>query len=65
MTISTIVPNKNMTKIYYFICYKYQDKISYERIIIYLKDNFKFQSKIVHIDYEYSLHSIFDNKKNL
>ncbi len=41
----------------------YKDKISYERIITYLKDNFKFFQKIVHNDYKYSLYSIFDNKK--
>ena len=63
MTISTILPNKNMTKICCFVCYKYQDKVSYERIITYLKENFHFLPKVVHTDYEYALYSVFDNKK--
>ncbi len=39
-------------KIYCFILYKYNDAISFERIFIYLKDNYKFLPNFVHTDYK-------------
>ena len=44
---------------FFFVLYKYQDNINYERIILYLKDNFNFNPKIVHTDYKKALYSIF------
>ena len=47
-----------------FVFYKYQDKISYEWIFRFLKENNNFEPTIVHTDYEYVLYSVFD-KSNL
>ena len=63
MTISTII-NSNI-KIYCFILYKFQDKINYQRIFSYLKENFNFVPNIVHTDYERPLYLTFMNKKIL
>jgi hypothetical protein len=61
MTISSIIDSN--IKIYCFILYKFQDKINYERIFTYLKENFNFIPKIVHIDYEKPLYMTFKNQK--
>ena len=61
MTISYIIDSN--IKIYYFILYKFQDKINYERIFTYLKENFNFIPNIVHIDYEKPLYMTFKNQK--
>ena len=55
MTITCINKKTNSTKICCFIAFKYQDVESYIRIFEYLKNNFNFSPKIVHIDYEHSL----------
>ena len=55
MTITCINKKTNSTKICCFIAFKYQDVESYIRIFEYLKNNFNFSPKIVHIDYEQSL----------
>ena len=61
MAISAII-NSNI-KIYCFILYKFQDKINYQRIFTYLKENFNFIPNIVHTDYERPLYLTFMNKK--
>ena len=61
LTITTLLP-ENTTKICCFIIYKYQDKESYERILLFLKNNYNFNPQIIHTDYEYSLYSAFANK---
>ena len=55
MTISIL--NENKVNISCFILLKYQDAISYERIFIYLRDNYNFHPTIVNTDYEKSLPS--------
>ena len=57
MTISYL--NENKVNIFCFVLYKYQDHINYERIFLYLKDNYNLNPKIVHTDYEKALYSIF------
>ena len=57
LTISYLYMNK--IKIFRFVLYKYQDHINYERIFLYLKDNYNLNPKIVHTDYEKALYSIF------
>ena len=52
MTITCINKKTNSTKICYFIAFKYQDVESYIRIFEYLKNNYNFSPKILHIDYE-------------
>ena len=42
LTISKIISNEDITKIWGFVWYKYQGKISYKRIISFLKDNFNY-----------------------
>jgi len=49
----------NTTKIFCFVLYKFQDFISYNRIIKYLKENYDFQPHIVHTDYEKALYINF------
>ena len=49
MTISS-KNNNNDSVIACFIFYKFQDKISYERIFRFLKDNYNFISNIIHHD---------------
>ena len=62
MTISSKDKN-NDSVIACFIFYKFQDKISYERIFRFLKDNYNFIPTIIHHDYEIALYSSFDNNK--
>ena len=62
MTISSII-NLNI-KIYCFIFYKFQNKIIYESIFIYLKENFNFKQNIIRTDYKRPSYLTFKNKKN-
>ena len=62
MTVSSKDGNNN-TIICLFVFYKYQDKITYDRIFNFLKENYNFIPKIVHHDYEYALYSSLDNSK--
>ena len=57
LTISFLLVNA--TKIFCFVLYKFQDFISYNRIIKYLKENYDFQPRIVHTDYEKALYINF------
>ena len=52
MAISSYDIKDKTIKLCGFICYKYQDIISYERIILFLKENYNFILKIIHTDYE-------------
>ena len=61
MAISSIIDSN--IKIYYFILYKFQDKINYERIFTYLKENFNFIPSIANTDYEQPLYMTFKNQK--
>ena len=61
MTITSLNEN-NKSQLCCFVFYKYQDKISYERIFTFLKENYNFIPDIIHTDYEYSLYTVFDNK---
>ena len=63
MTICSFDIRDNIAKLCGFICYKFQDIISYERIISFLKENYNFVPKIIHTDYEYALYKAFDNTK--
>ena len=63
MTICSFDIRVNIAKLCGFICYKFQDIISYERIISFLKENYNFVPKIIHTDYEYALYKAFDNTK--
>ena len=51
-----------MVKFCGFVAYKYQDIISYERIISFLKENYNFYPTLIHTDYEFPLYKAFDNK---
>ena len=62
MAVSSKDKNNN-TIICLFVFYKYQDKITYDRIFNFLKENYNFIPKIVHHDYEYALYSSLDNSK--
>lgn len=62
MTISSKDKDNN-SMISIFIFYKYQDKISYERILNFLKENYNYYPIIIHHDYEYALYSSYDNNK--
>ena len=61
MTISSYDIKDKTIKLCGFICYKYQDIISYERIISFVKENYHFIPKIIHTDYKYALYKAFDN----
>ena len=61
LTISSFDINEKTAKLCGFVCYKYQDVISYERIISFIKENYNFIPKSVHTDYEYALYKAFDN----
>ena len=63
LTICSFDISNNIVKLCGFVCYKYQDIISYERIISFLKENYNFVPKINHTDYEYALYKAFDNTK--
>ena len=52
----------NLVKFCCFIAYKFQDIISYERIIGFLKEHYNFFPTIIHTDYEFALYKAFDNK---
>ena len=62
MTISCINKKNNTTKICCFIALKYTDTNSYNNIFQYLNNNFKFNPKIAHIDYENSLRLALEAK---
>ena len=62
LTISIFNNKENVVKFCCFIAFKYQDIISYERIISFLKEHYNFYPGIIHTDYEYALYKAFDNK---
>ena len=62
LTISTYNQKDNLVKFCCFIEYKFQDIISYERIIGFLKEHYNFFPTIIHTDYEFALYKAFDNK---
>ena len=62
LTISTYNQKDNLVKFCCFIAYKFQDIISYERIIGFLKEHYNFFPTIIHTDYEFALYKAFDNK---
>ena len=66
MTISYL--ENNNPKFVCFIALLYLDTISYKKIFTYLKENYKFYPKVIHIDFEVPLRKtildtqIFENK---
>jgi len=62
MTILCLNKQNNTTKICCFIALKYTDTNSYKNIFQYLKNNFHFNPKIAHIDYENSLRLALEAK---
>lgn len=56
MTISSIF--NTIIKIYCFILYKFENKVNYERIFTYLKENFNFIPNLVYSDYERLLYLV-------
>ena len=63
LTICSFDIRNNIVKLCDFVCYKYQDIITYETIISFLKENYNFDPKIIHTDYEYALYKAFGNTK--
>ena len=55
LTIVTVDKKENKTILIGFVLFKFMKSKSYKRILKILNDNFDFNSKIIHSDYEYAL----------
>ena len=62
--LSGIKKNDNIPYLLAFILIKYLDNISYERIFHYLYENYEFQPKIIHSDFEKAIQIAIKNYKN-
>lgn len=53
--ISRLLKNNNKPILLAFFLLKYLEQETYDKLFLYLNDNFKFKPKIIHSDYEHSL----------
>ena len=61
LSLASIDNNNNKTKIICFVFIKYLDSITYERVFKYLNDNYKFNPRIIHSDFENAINVAIKN----